>query len=387
MAVYYLCTRINSNVPADYLLYDLCIYRMDSERNKYTLIDVKQHPFQSNYETQSHMTGNINESLSTIYIMEVKIYRKTMLHTHCVTPVPFTKMYTLEEFASGKTWSPVKRENPCYFESKGTMKPESQGGETKMIRITVPERPFIAKEYPIGTSQDPFEKNKIESDINKRFYHQSFPFQASASVCGPAAFFYCLQKDRPDVYAQAARDLWRYGKTKIGELNIVPGKSCRHPAGHFYDDISGLDWMTLAGLRDSENAIFSFDTLDSPVAGVTMWQILTEWFEKAGYEKVFSNVGIAQAGVQGVRDLNKYVEQGYKVVTLINDGLLEGSDNNTTLPTHWIVWDGTVMQDSNGYINLKLFSWGRSINWVKQKKDLHFFINRFFGGMVFKPLK
>ena len=65
MAVYYLCTRINSNVPADYLLYDLCIYRMDSERNKYTLIDVKQHPFQSNYETQSHMTGNINESLST----------------------------------------------------------------------------------------------------------------------------------------------------------------------------------------------------------------------------------------------------------------------------------------------------------------------------------
>lgn len=257
MALYHLSTRINSNVPSDYLLYDLCVCRMDSERNKYTLIDVKQYPFQSNYETQSHMTGNINESLSTIYIMEVKLYRKTVLHTHCVTLVPFTKMYTLEEFASGKAWSPVKRENPCYFESKGTMKPESQGGETKLIQITVPERPFIAKEYPIGTPQDPFEKNKIESDINKRFYHQSFPFQASASVCGPAAFFYCLQKDRPDVYVQVARDLWRYGKTKIGKLNIVPGEGCRHPVGHFYDDISGLDWMTLAGLRDSENAIFS----------------------------------------------------------------------------------------------------------------------------------
>lgn len=134
MTVYHLSTRINSNVPADSLRYDLCIYRMDSERYKNHLINVEQQPFQGNYETQSHMTGNINEPLSTIYIMEMKLYRKTMLHTYCVTPVPFTKMYTLQEFASGKAWSPVKRENPCYFESKGTMKPESQGSEKSRLK-------------------------------------------------------------------------------------------------------------------------------------------------------------------------------------------------------------------------------------------------------------
>jgi hypothetical protein len=82
-------------------------------------VDVKQQPFLDNYATQSYMTGNINESLSTIYIMEMNLYRKTMLHTHCVTPVPFTKMYTLEEFASGKAWSPVKRENPVILSHKG----------------------------------------------------------------------------------------------------------------------------------------------------------------------------------------------------------------------------------------------------------------------------
>lgn len=118
-----------------------------------------------------------------------------------------------------------------------------------------------------------------------------------------------------------------------------------------------------------------------------MWQTLTEWFEKAGYEMVFSNVGIAQAGVQGIRDLNKYIEQGYKVVTLINDELLVNSTNKTTLPTHWIVWDGSVTQDPNGYISLELFSWGKTRNWIKPKRDLQFFTNRFFGGMVFKPLK
>ncbi|MEX0546941.1 hypothetical protein [Raoultella terrigena] len=156
MAVYHLTTRINSNAPTGSLLYDLYIYRMDADRNRYSVVDVKQQPFQSNYQTQRHMTEDIDESLSTIYIMEVKFYRRAMLHTHCVTPVPFTKMYTLEEFASDKAWSPVKRENPCYFESKGTMKPTSQGGETKHIKITIPERPFIAKEYPVGHPRDPF---------------------------------------------------------------------------------------------------------------------------------------------------------------------------------------------------------------------------------------
>ncbi|MEI2266698.1 hypothetical protein [Erwinia sp. CGal63] len=391
MAVYHLSTRINSNVPADSLLYDLCIYRMDSERNKFSLVDVKQQPLQHNYETQSHPTEDINDSPTTIYIMEVRLYRKTMLHTRCVTPESFTKMYTLAEFSSGKAWSPVKRENPCYFETTGTMKPESQGGETKRVTITRPKRPFIAKEYPVGSPRDPFEKKTIERQIDKRFNGFDFPGQIAASVCGPAAFFYCLQKDRPDVYAQAARELWQYGKTKIGNLIILPGEGCRHPAGIFYFDngdpkITGTDWMTLAGLRDSENMILSFDTLDSPVAGITMWQTLTEWFEKAGYEKVFSNVGITQAGIQGIRNLNKYIEQDYRVVTLINDGLLENSTQKTTLPTHWIVWESPVTQDTNGYISLNLFSWGKAINWIKPQKDLHFFINRFFGGMVFKPL-
>lgn len=388
MAVYHLSTRINSNVPADSLLYDLCIYRMDPERNKYSLVDVKLQPFLDNYETHKHNTSDINEPLRTIYIIEMKLYRKTLLHTHCVTPVPFTKMYTLEELVSGRAWSPVKRENPCYFESKGTMKPENQGGETKQIKITLPERPFIAKEYPVGSPQDPFEKNKIEADIQDRFSHLSYPSQSGASVCGPAVFFYCLQKDRPDVYAQAGRELWRYGKTRIGELEIKPGEGCRHPAGQFYNSISGLDWMTLAGLRDSENAVFSFNNLDSPIAGITMWQTLTKWFEKAGYEKVFSNVGITRAGIKGIRDLNEYINKGYKVITLINDGLLNGSlSDKFTLPTHWIVWEGPVTQGDRGEIHLKLFSWGQVENQIKYGMDIQFFINRFFGGMVFKSLK
>lgn len=290
MTVYHLSTRINSNVSANSLLYDLCIYRMDSNRNKYSLVDVRQQPLQENYETQLHSTANISDPLSTIYIMRVMLYKKTLLHTSSVLAEPFTRMYTLKEFASGNAWSFVKRENPCYFVSTGTTKRVSEGENIVRVEISIPERPFIAKEYPIGSSHDPFAKDKIVRQINDRFNRVSWPKQSGASVCGPAAFFFCLLKDRPDVYAQAAQDLWLYGKTRIGDLEIIPSEGCCHPTGHFFGDISGLDWMTLAGLRDSENTVLSFDSLDSPVAGITMWHTVTEWFEKVGYEKVFSNV-------------------------------------------------------------------------------------------------
>ncbi|MCM6167808.1 hypothetical protein M4B56_27935, partial [Klebsiella pneumoniae] len=48
------------------------------------------------------------------------------------------------------------------------------------------------------------------------------PNQGRTSLCGPASFFYCLQMDRPDVYKQAAIELWMQGKTKIGTLDITP---------------------------------------------------------------------------------------------------------------------------------------------------------------------
>lgn len=393
MTIYHLSTRIKSNAPPYSLVYDLSIYRMDSDRNKYSLIDVKQQPIQGNYETLKHPTDNISESLSTIYIMEVTLYRKTMLHTRCVSPDPFTHMYTLEEFSTGKAFSPVKRENPCYFVSTGTSKLESEGGNVVKVNISRPERPFIAEQYPIGDPQDPFEKSIIEEQVKNRFNQVTFPDQNASSLCGPAAFFYCLQMDRPDVYAQAAKELWQFGKTKIGALEIAPGDGCRHPEGSFFRNgtrpkILGLDWMTLASLRDSENSILDFDTLDSPVAGITLWQTLTEWFEKAGYVKVFSNVGVTQAGIQGMQDLNNYVQKGYKVVSLINDSLLEGSSSErATYPTHWIVWDGPVTEDSNRNMHLELFSWGEVSDRIKKETKLSFFINRFFGGLVFKSVK
>lgn len=145
MPVYHLSTRINSNVSAESILYDLCIYRMDSKGNKNKIVDVQQQPIQPGYETLRHQTADISDPVTTIYIMEVMLYRKTMLQTTPVLVAPFTHMYTLEEFSSGKAWSPTKRENPCYFVTTGVSKLKSQGGAFITVKISQPQRPFIAK--------------------------------------------------------------------------------------------------------------------------------------------------------------------------------------------------------------------------------------------------
>ncbi|OTA17468.1 transposase [Xenorhabdus vietnamensis] len=402
MPTYTVYTKIESNVPAENLLYDLIIYRKDAKGNHHILLDVFQAQLQSNYETQQHVTEETDDELSVTYIMQIMLYRKHGSNTIQALQAPFKKMYTLGEFVEGKACSDKKRENACYFESTIETKPVSDGDNTVELKLTVPERVFIAEEYPIGHPDDPFEKNKVESQIQDRLSKRTYPDQNGASLCGPAAFFYCLQMDRPDIYEQAARELWEHGRTKIGQLEIKPGDGCRHPKGAFYNQygerISGLDWLTLASLRDSENTIMNYDEISDQVAGITMWEKLTEWFEKAGYEKVFDNISVfSHSNVNDIINLNQYIKKGYRVVSLISAGMLDSITGDTSMKNHWVVWEGEVSSkgmpinlndiNNDNMVNLNMFSWGKIYQQVKGGNNLNYFLKHTFGGLVFKPIK
>ncbi|MCP9267268.1 hypothetical protein M5U04_03950 [Xenorhabdus sp. XENO-1] len=401
MPTYTVSTKIESNVPAEKLLYDLIISRQDAEGNHHILLDVEQAQLQSNYETQKHVTQETEDDLSVTYIMQIMLYRKHGSNTIQALQTPFKKMYTLGELVEGKACSEKKRENACYFESTIETKPVSAGDNTVELKLTIPERAFIAEEYPIGHKDDPFEKSKVESQIQNRLSKRTYPDQNGASLCGPAAFFYCLQIDRPDIYEQAARELWEHGRTKIGQLEIKPGDGCRHPKGTFYNSrgerISGLDWLTLASLRDSENIIMAYDEVSDQVAGITDWWKLSDWFEKSGYEKVFDNTGLSHSKINDLVTLCDYYNKGYNVVTLISAGMLSDFTEETSGKNHWVVWEGVLENDEkenitnnsdlDQYINLKLFSWGKIEYQIKPYKSLDYVKNHIFGGMVFKPLK
>ncbi|MBH2847068.1 hypothetical protein I6U52_25610 [Serratia marcescens] len=403
MPKYNIYTKIESNVPVSDLLYDLNVYRTDSNNKKHTLLSVSQEALDPGYNTKPHETNETDDDMSVIYIMEMSLYRKHGGKTVSVLPAPARKMYTLGEMVSGKAYSNHKRENVCYFETKAQTKPVNDKGDDNIhsVQITCLERAFIAKKYPISSSDDPFDKKKIESQLASRMNHSSYPDQGGTSLCGPAAFFYCLLMDRPDVYKQAVIELWLNGKTKIGALNIAPSSGCRHPEGTFYDAygerVKGIDWITLASLRDSENSILSYDEIDDQASGITLWGGLTEWFVGAGYEKEFSNVGLSHVNLKGLSVLNEYITKGYRVVTLISAGMLHGFDSAITAKNHWIVWDGPITTQNGEVVSLttneseqvqlKLFSWGKVKNQVKGNITLSDVMKSIFGGVVFKPLK
>ncbi|EKK5245920.1 hypothetical protein ACI00O_001419 [Cronobacter sakazakii] len=403
MPKYNIYTKIESNVPSIDLLYDLSVYRTDSNNKKHVLLSVTQQPLEPGYNTEAHETNETDDDLSVIYIMEMNLYRKHGGKLVSVLSLPVKKMYTLGEMASGQAYSKNKRENVCYFETKAQTRPVNERGDDNIhsVQITCLERAFIAKEYPVGSPDDPFDKVKIEKQLESRLKYNSYPNQGDTSLCGPASFFYCLLLDRPDVYKQAVNELWLYGKTKINTLEISPGDGCRHPKGSFYDvygeRVKGIDGITLASLRDSENSILNYDKIHDQASGITLWEGLTDWFVSAGYEKEFSNVGIFHVNLKDLSVLNEYIKKGCRVVTLISAGMLDGFDSAITAKNHWIVWDGPIktqhgeivslMTDESELVQLELFSWGKVKNQVKQNISLSDVMKSIFGGVVFKALK
>jgi len=475
MSIYFVATKACSNIPIQNLRYDLSIYRTYVDENhikhKYELLPkVTNQQFLADYVTQSHQVTT-NDPLSTIYIVELNLYPQ-----NCAFDETCTNMYTLEELTQGKAFAYNKRENACYFVTELTATADVNCIRQK-IEISAPERAFIAKEYPIGHIDDPFAKNKIENELKIRlnpnlelnfallnvdelhplllnmklsdladlnpnllnidkfkhiapnileltpldiakFGYYKHPNQGDASLCGPATLFYCLLRDRPDIYAQATRELWEHGRTKIGNLTIAPKHDCRHPFKDFYSinkhniaiaKISGLDWITLASLRDSENLLFDYDEISDELPGITYFGF-SGWFEKVGYQKILDNTGIFRSIIgkrlnkQDILRINTYYKQGYTVILLVSSAMLYKGDKSST-KDHWIVLESAIVDKttqkpitnntpSNTFIDLTIFSWGKVQSWRKSwletdkytNKTLGYFMNNTFGFLVFKKI-
>ncbi|MFL1406598.1 hypothetical protein ACJO2E_14780 [Marinobacter sp. M1N3S26] len=109
--------------------------------------------------------------------------------------------------------------------------------------------------------------------------------QGNAPLCGPAAFMYCVAKSFPRVYERYALELALEGNSKIGQLLVTPSSACRNATdsiGLGGISIPALDWVTLAGLRDSTNAWFRMRNPGSNVSGITFPGAMMDWFQGSG---------------------------------------------------------------------------------------------------------
>lgn len=206
--------------------------------------------------------------------------------------------------------------------------------------------------------------------------------------------------DKPDQYKKIIWDLWTSGESKLGKLIITPGRAAK-PKGFYNSDgvkqISGIDWTSMASLRNSSNAVLSYNSPGDATSAITLGDLDT-WFFEAGYQQIFSNRSLfASSNFNDLLELSNYASDSRnRVVTLINASILyEGADTLISLKNHWIVWTGVPLVKSTGkpvtkqtdkqeLITLELFSWGQIFSQLNSNTTLDKFLSHLFGGRVFR---
>lgn len=412
--------KIESEIKPDLLYYNWEIsrkFRITSqavtEKHEYNiqkLLNAWNQPLNADYHTADHqlnLMGNLPQN--TLFVSKLSVYLKGQ-EEHAET---FIGIYTLAELQSGKIHDGENGfEVPCFKSSTGST--EKQDNHTVVCEIPQQEkRAFFctsilteeAYKKGVRSYADPFDKEIIEQEILSRIDKEKqkkalfpYPYQGPASLCGPAVFFYALLKDRPDIYEAAAWTLWKHGKVKIGELKIKAGQKCRNVT-HLRNDndiISGLDWLTLASLRDSSNIIANYDQIEDRGAGITIPSDLISWFEKIGGEKVVDNTILLpfNKGISELVDLNNMYVNNCHVMFLVSSNIIDGLEGSNN-KDHWISLaeaikiDGnliTKVSNTNKSINFNIFTWG-VIREFKNKFTLNTFFKKFYGGIAVKAIK
>jgi uncharacterized Zn-binding protein involved in type VI secretion len=278
-------------------------------------------------------------------------------------------------------------------------------------KAPIKERIFNDPAHPMGTPEDPFEKNKIKEQLAARIARAHgdnvpgqamlypYPFQGHTSLCGPATLFYALLMDRPDLYTKAVTELWETGETTIGKLHIKPSHGARNPKKLRNkvegDRIAAIDWITLASLRDSENLLLDYDSPDDQVSGITLPGKLKEWFKQVGATLLFENVQFSSHINQAqLVELFTYLGPHSHVATLIGAGMLDGGDG--MMKNHWIAWEqgpttasGVVTPatvPSMPISSSRIFSWGELKHQLAPGATLQTVLKHLYGGIVFSKI-
>lgn len=183
---------------------------------------------------------------------------------------------------------------------------------------------------------------------------------SNINLCGPAAFFYCLLNDNPDLYTRYVIEMYNTGTSQLGTLTVSPGSDCRNHRPN-PSNVAAVDWVALASLRDSENSVLDFDDDDTGAGGVTMPHSMVDWFTACGYQQIADTTSVwVLSSPSDFGTMGRFYLQGRWVCLFINDNLLYASSETdwSVIPNHWVVLTSAVPV-ADGQTSFSVFSWGR----------------------------
>jgi len=220
--------------------------------------------------------------------------------------------------------------------------------------------------------------------------------QKLSSLCGAASVMFCWLRKRPDLYVQYVINVCETGIGKMGDLLVAPCENYRNYYNYKlmeYKDkktgktikywgkqIDAVDWIALAALRDSENAIMHYDSADDQVAGITFPSTVEKWFKNIGYYVTGNETNLLfNKGFAALREAAAHLKFRESVCLFINANVIsEANDRRQNVtPNHWVVMMSEPMIDGQSIftfpdaagldkktINFKIFTWG-GVSYIK----------------------
>jgi hypothetical protein len=213
------------------------------------------------------------------------------------------------------------------------------------------------------------QKSSLIADIMSVINNAYNVNQGRTPLCGPAAIVFELAARYPAKYIKICQDLYETGQFKARTHTVKPSTTL--VKSKVKNGISVADWMLMATLRDTENALFPVSSgSNSFVMGFTTpWEMKGWTFELLG----FSNVEYESTYVYGEFDAMKKAKQvrnqGGVAFLMIHSAMLGQSDPAVGYPNHWVSFLGDLVIDEgvwyiwdSGNIKFKCYSWGRIVS-------------------------
>jgi len=242
------------------------------------------------------------------------------------------------------------------------------------------------------------QRDQLSASARARMEDPSQIDQSLSSLCGPAALMFLVAKYWPTLYYQFVLDLYEFGTAQLNRLRIAPSKGCRDfdPSGR----IDPADWVALAGVRDSENALLQYSDTSDQAAGITLPSTLAGWLERAGFKGVYNETNLyLTKGEKNLRDAAQRKRDGAEVCLLIDLKGISAAPSTRgffrqvfTCANHWVVLNSDIEFDAkDGSVGFRVYSWGNG-QWAvpqgdtpNQRLTLKQWLQNYYGYVACKP--
>ena len=227
---------------------------------------------------------------------------------------------------------------------------------------------------PVTSQFIHIQQRDVVRELRQRVAEPYRIHQAAASLCGPASLLYILVKTQPDLYVKYVIHLFEHGTASVGRIRVKPRSVCKR---YDCDDrnvpevkrIAVCDWLALASLRDSENSVFPYDSVQRRWAGITWPWELTRWGDAVGFQTVDAQYSLWQPqGHLAILKMAALKSLGYEVAVFVNSGIMDQPQKKPLVPNHWVVLSSSVLIDGKSVTNLS--DWTTELGNKKQALEL-----------------